>query len=181
MYFTSDTHRIYKGDDLYAATTFDQLDFREIQVSSMIVNGSQVSLEGHGHQMSEIEGLESAALQLSMMATAMSGISESTISKTSATFQDLTVTGDVTFSVDQLDFQSLTASSLMVNGSQVALEGHTHSFGDVDGLSSHVSQVTASISTFNEQLQGITQNGISKTSATFGDLTITGELTCSLD
>ena len=23
IYFTSDTHRIYKGSDLYAATTFD--------------------------------------------------------------------------------------------------------------------------------------------------------------
>ena len=23
LYFTSDTHRIYKGSDLYAATTFD--------------------------------------------------------------------------------------------------------------------------------------------------------------
>ena len=27
VYFTSDTHRIYKGSDLYAATTFDQLNF----------------------------------------------------------------------------------------------------------------------------------------------------------
>lgn len=27
IYFTSDTKRIYKGSDLYAATTFDQLNF----------------------------------------------------------------------------------------------------------------------------------------------------------
>ena len=31
IYFTSDTHRIYKGSDLYAATTFDQLNFNSIE------------------------------------------------------------------------------------------------------------------------------------------------------
>ncbi len=70
---------------------------------------------------------------------------------------------------------------MTVGGSNVSVEGHTHSFADVGGLSSHVSQVTASISAFGEQLQGITSLGISKSTATFGDLTITGELTCSLD
>ena len=80
-----------------------------------------------------------------------------------------------------MDFGSIEASEITVNGSSVSLEGHMHSFADIDGLSSHVSQVTASISAFNNQLQGITQTGISKSSATFGDLTITGELTCSLD
>ena len=86
-----------------------------------------MALEGHTHSMSEIEGIES-------ITSAMSGITESEISKTSATFQDLVVTGDVTFSVDQLDFQSLTASSILVNGSSVALEGHGHSASDISGL-----------------------------------------------
>ncbi len=131
--------------------------------------------------MSEVEGLSELGSSISAMATSLSGITESSISKTSATFQDLVVTGDVTFSLEGLDFQSLTASSIVVDGKSVSLEGHTHSFADVDGLSSHVSQVTASVSAFGEQLQGITSSGIAKSTATFGDLTITGELTCSLD
>lgn len=58
IYFTSDTHRIYKGSDLYAATTFDQLNFSAIQASSITVDGSAVSLEGHTHTMSDIEDYE---------------------------------------------------------------------------------------------------------------------------
>lgn len=57
IYFTSDTHRIYKGSDLYAATTFDQLNFNEIDASSLTVSGSAVALEGHTHSASDIDGL----------------------------------------------------------------------------------------------------------------------------
>ena len=60
IYFTSDTHRIYKGSDLYATTTFDALECGTISASGLIVNGSAVSLEGHVHSVSEIDGLDSA-------------------------------------------------------------------------------------------------------------------------
>lgn len=58
IYFTSDTHRIYKGSDLYAATTFDQLNFGTISASGITVDGNAVSLEGHTHVMSEITDLD---------------------------------------------------------------------------------------------------------------------------
>lgn len=61
IYFTSDTHRIYKGSDLYAATTFDQLTFSSIEASDITVNGSAVALEGHTHGVSDITGLSSYA------------------------------------------------------------------------------------------------------------------------
>ena len=54
IYFTSDTHRIYKGSDLYAATTFDQLTFNEIDASSITVDGSAVALEEHTHSIADI-------------------------------------------------------------------------------------------------------------------------------
>lgn len=58
IYFTSDTKRIYKGSDLYAATTFDQLNFNSIEASSITVDGDPVSVEGHTHTMSDIEDYE---------------------------------------------------------------------------------------------------------------------------
>ena len=60
IYFTSDTHRIYKGSDLYAATTFDQLNFNEIDASSLTVSGSAVALEGHTHSVADVSGLSEA-------------------------------------------------------------------------------------------------------------------------
>lgn len=57
LYFTSDTRRIYRGSDLYAATSFDQLNFSSIEASDITVNGNAVSLEGHTHSASDIDGL----------------------------------------------------------------------------------------------------------------------------
>ena len=36
--------------------------------------------------------------------------------------------------MDELQFTSLNASNLTVNGTPVSLEGHLHSFADVEGL-----------------------------------------------
>ena len=108
----------------------------------------------HSHAISDITNLSSA----------MSGITESEITKTSAIFQDLVVTG--LLSIDQLDFQSLNASSIVVDGVSVALEGHSHSMMDIVGLDA----VSASISSMGEQLDGVTQHGINKSTATFGDV-----------
>lgn len=54
LYFTTDTHRIYKGGDLYASTTFDSLKFEDLSATSIKVDGVDVSLEGHTHTKSEI-------------------------------------------------------------------------------------------------------------------------------
>ena len=217
LYFTSDTHRIYRGTDLYATTSFDtvsaqtatfgdltvtgnvsmslsQVQFGSIMASDISVNGSSVALDGHTHVMSDIEGLSELGSSISAMAIAMSGISESNISKTSATFQDLVVTGDVTFSVDQLDFQSLTASSITVDGKSVSLEGHGHSASDISNFSDSVvsagTSVFASASHTHDGLQGLTSNSISKDSAwfdsisastaTFDNLVVTGDVSLSL-
>ena len=173
----------------FSSITVQVADFTTTRVSAqaMTVGGSNVSVEGHTHGMSEIEGLESISF-------ALSGITESEISKTSATFQDLVVTGDVTFSVDQLDFQSLTASSILVNGSSVALEGHGHSASDISDFSDAVvsagTSVFASASHSHDGLQGLTSNSISKDSAsfnsisastaTFDNLVVTGDVSLSL-
>ena len=58
LYFTSDTHRIYKGSDLYATTTYDQAVFEELVADSIMVDGTPVSLEGHKHDVSEIQNLD---------------------------------------------------------------------------------------------------------------------------
>lgn len=55
LYFTTDTHRIYKGEDLYASTTFDDLKFDELEATSIQVNGKDVSVEGHTHTTDDIE------------------------------------------------------------------------------------------------------------------------------
>ena len=54
LYFTTDTHRIYKGEDLYASTTFDSLKFEELTATSIKVDGVDVSLEGHVHTKDDI-------------------------------------------------------------------------------------------------------------------------------
>ncbi len=107
IYFTSDTHRIYKGDVLYAATTFDQLNFSTIEASGITVNGSAVALEGHVHSASEIEGLDaivSAATSnfatwghahviadITNLPGITSGITNDTITKVNGNFTNLTV------------------------------------------------------------------------------------------
>lgn len=117
IYFTSDTHRIYKGSDLYAATTFDQLNFSAIEASSITVDGSAVSLEGHSHSMSDIDGLD-AAISAATSGFAseshthpeLSGLTSSSITKDTGTFTNLVVTNA------SLDATSITASGVEVNG-----------------------------------------------------------------
>ena len=54
LYFTTDTHRIYKGGDLYASTTFDSLKFEDLSATSIKVDGKDVSVDGHTHTKSDI-------------------------------------------------------------------------------------------------------------------------------
>lgn len=90
IYFTSDTHRIYRGNDLYATTSFD------------------------------------------------------TLSAQTATFGDLTVTGNISMSLSQVEFGSIVASDITVNGSSVSLEGHGHSSSDISDLTSTIVSVGSS-------------------------------------
>jgi hypothetical protein len=71
-------------------------------------------------------------------------IQASTVSASSATFQSLTVTGEVTMSLSSVDFQNINASSLTVNGSAVSLEGHSHSASEISGLDAAISAATSS-------------------------------------
>lgn len=172
IYFTSDTHRIYKGSDLYAATTFDQLNFSSIEASSITVDGSAVSLEGHSHSMSDIDGLSDAISaatsgfaseghthvigDIQSLTAKVNGLTSNKVEKTNgsftnlsadnadltsisastATFGDLIVTGDVTMSLSMVTFGSIMASDIRVDGTSVALVGHTHPASEITGLQS---------------------------------------------
>ena len=72
LYFTTDTKRIYKGSDLYAATAFDQLVADSIEASEITVDGENVSLEGHTH--SEYKALQTAKTSPTASGTAISFI-----------------------------------------------------------------------------------------------------------
>ena len=97
LYFTSDTHRIYRGTDLYAATEFDLISVSEIEVSDITVNGSSVALEGHGHYASDISDFASevASAGASVFASAshthdgLQGLTSSAIEKDSAEFNQV--------------------------------------------------------------------------------------------
>ena len=208
IYFTSDTHRIYKGSELYAATTFDELSFSDIQVSNITVDGKAVSLEGHGHSMSDIDGLDAAisaatsgfALE-NHTHTELSGLTSSSITKDTGTFTNLVVTGEVTMSLSNVDFQNINASSLTVNGSAVSLEGHSHSTSEITGLESMITAATSSfasadhthnisdIRSLTAKVTGLTSSkgeknigiftSLSADNATFGDINVTGTASLS--
>ena len=255
IYFTSDTHRIYKGSDLYAATTFDQLNFSTISASGIFVDGSAVSLEGHSHSMSDISGLDAAisaatsnfatwghqhviadvtnlpgivsgitttgitksdgnftnlnATSVQASAMNVTGVGTfSSVSASTATFGNLVVTGDVSMTLSQVTFGSIMASDIQVDGTSVALVGHTHVMSEITDLdttafasSNHThpelsgltsSTITKDTGTFtNLDATSITASGVevnggiqastvSASSATFQSLTVTGEVTMSL-
>ena len=168
IYFTSDTHRIYKGSDLYAATTFDQLNFSSIDASSITVDGNAVSLEGHTHPASEVTGLQSVLDGLSStyalashshaisdvtgLPAIVSGITSSSIEKENGQFVNLNATN---LSVSQLtvDATVVSANSMTVGGSNVSVEGHTHSIDDIEDYEDNTFWVTGSINTQTLQVQ----------------------------
>ena len=45
IYFTTDTHRIYKGGDLYASITFDTLEVGSIDAQNIKINNNNVLTE----------------------------------------------------------------------------------------------------------------------------------------
>lgn len=227
LYFTSDSHRIYKGSDLYAATTFDQLNFSAISASSITVDGSAVSLVGHSHSMSDIDGLDAAISaatsgfaseshthvigDIQSLTAKVSGLTSNKVSKTNAeftnlsannadltsisastaTFGDLIVTGDVTMSLSMVTFGSIMASDIQVDGTSVALVGHTHPASEVTGLQSMLdglsstyapashSHAISDITNLSSILTGITSSSVEKDTVTadvgyFGEINVSG-------
>lgn len=113
------------------------------------------------------------------------GIQASTVSASSATFQTLTVTGEVTMSLSSVDFQNINASSLTVNGSAVSLEGHSHSASEISGLDAAISAATSSfaltghthnisdITSLATKVSGLTSSKVEKTNGVFTNLSTT--------
>lgn len=179
IYFTSDTHRIYKGSDLYAATTFDQLNFSAISATSITVDGSAVSLEGHSHSASEISGLDAvisaatssfaltghthAISDITSLATKVSGLTSSKVEKTNGVFTNLSTTNLVVSSAE-IEAISIEASSMTVNGTGTfnAVSASTATFGDINVTG------TASLSTTNVTASTLTAGAGSFTTLTVG-------------
>lgn len=188
--------------------SLSSVDFQNINASSLTVNGSAVSLEGHGHSTADIDGLES---RLSTFAS--SGHTHSEYASVGHTHSEITpiefmtasaysalaskdsgtiyfvddnsiykgseLYGAATF--DQLNFSVIEATSLTVQGSAVALDGHTHSMADVSGLETtlsgfastgHTHSNYASMGHTHSELSGITATSITKETGTFTNLVV---------
>ncbi len=140
LYFTSDTHRIYKGSDLYATTTFDTLSastatfgnlvvtgdvtmslsevtFGSINASDIQVNGSSVALEGHGHSTADISGLDAllseyASASHSHVIADVQGLSDVLSGITSSTiYKDSATFDQVTADVGNFRLVSVSGSA----------------------------------------------------------------------
>lgn len=153
--------------------------------TTLTVGGSSVALVGHTHPASEVTGLQSvldglsstyalashshAISDITNLAPILSGITSSSIEKDTVTadigyFRLLSVSGSANFAVN-----TVSANAVTVNGTDVALSGHTHSVADIDGLSTALNGFASSGHTHGE-LTGITQTSISKANANFTTL-----------
>lgn len=136
----------------------------------------------HSHAISDVTDLS----------TILSGITSSSIEKDTVTadigyFRLLSVSGSANFAVN-----TVSANAVTVNGTEVALVGHSHSVADIDGLStalsgyasashthdiSDITNLQTTLSAFAEsdhthdELAGITDSSISKTGGNFDTLT----------
>lgn len=104
------------------------------------------------------------------MEAILSGITSSSVEKDTVTadignFRLLSVSGSANFAVN-----TVSANAVTVNGTEVALSGHTHSVADIDGLSTALGGFATSGHT-HEELTGITQTSISKVNANFTTVT----------
>ena len=119
IYFTTDTHRIYKGGDLYASTTFDTLKFEDLSATSIKVDGVDVSLEGHKHSKADIIDFP----------TKVGDFENDSGYLTETDLQDI-------------EFVELQAQSLKVNGKDVSVDGHTHTKSEISDFPTNVSSFT---------------------------------------
>jgi hypothetical protein len=136
----------------------------------------------HSHAISDVTDLS----------TILSGITSSSVEKDTVTadignFRLLSVSGSANFMVN-----NVSANAVTVNGTNVALVGHSHSVADIDGLSttlsayasashqhaiSDITNLEATLSGFassghtHEELAGITSSSIDRTTGSFDTLT----------
>lgn len=85
------------------------LDAQTIDADAITVNGSDVSLEGHIHTMSDI--------------------SDFAVPSHSHSVYDIT-----DWATTDVNFSAINATDIMVNGSAVSLEGHTHYASEITDL-----------------------------------------------
>ena len=119
IYFTTDTHRIYKGGDLYASTTFDTLKFEDLSATSIKVDGVDVSLKGHTHSKTDVIDFP----------TKVGDFENDSGYLTESDLQDI-------------EFVELQAQSLKVNGKDVSVDGHTHTKSEISDFPTNVSSFT---------------------------------------
>lgn len=127
LYFTTDTHRIYKGETLYASTTFDQLKFDDLSATSIKVDGVDVSLEGHTHTKADIDDFPE-------------NVSDFTNDVGYLTEDD----------IQDINFENLNATSLKVDNKNVSLEGHTHTKSEITDFPTGVSSFTNDVGYLTE-------------------------------
>ena len=176
--------------------------------TTLTVGGSSVALVGHTHPASEVTGLQSvldglsstyalashshAISDITNLSPILSGITSSSVEKDTVTadigyFRLLSVSGSANFAVN-----NVSANSVTVNGTEVALSGHTHSVADIDGLSttlqayasashfhsiSDITNLQTTLSGFassghtHDELSGLTSSTIDRLSGSFNALT----------
>ena len=131
-----------------------------VSADAVVVAGSNVSLEGHGHSIADVADLESI----------LSGVTSSTLQKDMVTadtgsFRLLSVSGSASFHVNQVN-----ANVVKVDGTDVALVGHSHSAADIPDLQTALSGFASTGHTHSE-LAGITSSTIARDSGTFDAVT----------
>ena len=120
---------------------FTTLSAAAATFSAISIGGSAVAMDGHSHAIADVTGLSSI----------LSGITESSIEKDIVeadvgNFRLLSVSGQLSFSVNRI-----SVDYLEVNGSQVSVEGHTHSASDLSDLSTVLSAYA--LSSHNHDLE----------------------------
>lgn len=116
---------------------------------SLKVNGSNVSLEGHTHSTSDVDGLYSlisaatsslasskhthAISEITSLATKVNGLTSSKVEKTNGVFTNLSTT-NLAVSSATFDAISIEASSMAVNGTGTfgVVSAETATFGNIE-------------------------------------------------
>ena len=145
------------------------------------VHPYELSEASHGHDIEDINGAVPIEFITSSAFDALSVkdsntiyfVDDNSISKWAELY------GATTF--DQLEFSDISASSITVNGSAVALDGHTHAFNDITGLQSAIdglssiyagtshSHAISDITNLSTILTGVSESSLTKDTIT-GDI-----------
>lgn len=132
---------------------------------------------GHTHSISDIASLSSILTGITSNSIEKDTVTASTIIANVGEFDTLYVNGDADFEVNNVD-----ANAVTVNGTSVALEGHTHSVADISDFASAISLATSEfasashthvigdIQSLTAKVSGLTSNKVSKANAEFTNL-----------